>query len=280
VTENDLNNLVPASSHDQMANVMNNLLSTRRVRVVSDAVGVMWYILSEVNQTVSHNLNSLTMDEKVLYQLIENAGNIGIWINDLKKRSNLPHVQLNKYLKNLESHNLIKSVKSVAFRNKRVYMLYDLEPNVSVTGGPWYSDQEFDWIFIEVVTRLCHDYLGHIAKGNAPSATTEEITNKVNATGSLQVKLTPDHIGNILETLVYDGKAERQDINGTIRYRHSSKTLQHQSTLGSVPCGSCPVAGECYSGGDIQPATCTYLTQWLRGESFAMPVAPNTLATE
>lgn len=38
----------------------------------------------------------------------------GIWIRDIRSKSNLPLTQLNKVLKNLENKELIKAVKSVA----------------------------------------------------------------------------------------------------------------------------------------------------------------------
>ena len=51
--------------------------------------------------------------ERLVYQIIEEAGNKGIWIRDIRLRSNLLLTQLNKILKTLESRNLIKAVKSV-----------------------------------------------------------------------------------------------------------------------------------------------------------------------
>ena len=51
--------------------------------------------------------------ERLVYQIIEEANNKGIWTRDIRLRSNLPLNQLNKILKNLESRKLIKAVKSV-----------------------------------------------------------------------------------------------------------------------------------------------------------------------
>ena len=39
---------------------------------------------------------------------------LGIWIRDIRFKSNLPMTQVNKIVKNLESKKLIKAVKSVA----------------------------------------------------------------------------------------------------------------------------------------------------------------------
>lgn len=52
-------------------------------------------------------------EEKVVYSIIEEAANKGIWIRDIRFKSNLIMTQLNKILKNLESKKLIKAVKSV-----------------------------------------------------------------------------------------------------------------------------------------------------------------------
>ena len=38
-------------------------------------------------------------------------------------------------------------------------MLYDLEPAQSVTGGAWYSDQDFESEFVEVLNQQCHKFL-------------------------------------------------------------------------------------------------------------------------
>ena len=38
---------------------------------------------------------------------------------------------------------------------KKMYMLYDLEPDQSLTGGPLYNDQDFEAEFIETLEKLC-----------------------------------------------------------------------------------------------------------------------------
>lgn len=59
---------------------------------------------------------------------------IGIWIRDLRRSSNLQQPQIAKILKTLMSRKLIKCERSIAGKNKKVYMLYDLEPAKEVTG--------------------------------------------------------------------------------------------------------------------------------------------------
>jgi predicted transcriptional regulator len=56
----------------------------------------------------------LTSEDMLVYQAIQQAANTGIWTADLKKRTNLQQLQVNKALKNLESRSLVKPVKTVS----------------------------------------------------------------------------------------------------------------------------------------------------------------------
>ena len=38
-------------------------------------------------------------------------------------------------------------------------MLYDLTPDESLTGGAWYSDQEFETEFVDVLNLKCLQFL-------------------------------------------------------------------------------------------------------------------------
>ncbi len=73
----------------------------------------------------------------------------GIWTRDIKIATNIPQHSLTKTLKILEQRSLIKSVRSVVSKSKKLYMLYDMFPAKEITGGPWYSDQEFDHEFVQ-----------------------------------------------------------------------------------------------------------------------------------
>ena len=42
---------------------------------------------------------------------------------------------------------------------KKVYMLYNLEPDSTVTGGAWYSDQDFESEFVDVLNQQCFKFL-------------------------------------------------------------------------------------------------------------------------
>ena len=100
-------------------------------------------------------------EERLVYQIIEDSGNTGIWIRDIRMKSNLPISTIRKSIKALENKKLIKSVKSVRAPKKPLYMLYDIQPNESVTGGAWYSDQEFETEFVDVLNTQCLQFLQH-----------------------------------------------------------------------------------------------------------------------
>lgn len=55
-------------------------------------------------------------EEKIVYGIIEKAGNKGVWVKELRLESNLIVTQLQKILKNLENKKIIKAVKCVSVR--------------------------------------------------------------------------------------------------------------------------------------------------------------------
>jgi DNA-directed RNA polymerase III subunit RPC6 len=95
-------------------------------------------------------------EEKIIYRIIKEAGNKGIWMRDIRFKSHILPNQLNKHLKSLENKKIIKSVKSVSAYKKKVYMLYDVEPDSTLTGGSWYCDQDFESEFVDVLNQQCY----------------------------------------------------------------------------------------------------------------------------
>lgn len=77
----------------------------------------------------------------------------------LRSKSNLGQTEVSKVLHKLNSKGLIKRVTSVQAPKKSVYMLFDLTPDEILTGGVWYSDQEFDSELMEVLNQQCLKFL-------------------------------------------------------------------------------------------------------------------------
>jgi DNA-directed RNA polymerase III subunit RPC6 len=67
-----------------------------------------------------------------IIQVIERAGNKGVWTKDIKMQTNVQQQTLTKSLKQLESRRLVKSVKSVTSKSRKLYMLYDLGKKICI----------------------------------------------------------------------------------------------------------------------------------------------------
>lgn len=214
-------------------------------------------------------------EEKLVYKLIEEAGNKGIWIRDIRFRSNLNSTQLNKVLKNLENKKFIKAVKSVSASKKKVYMLYDLEPDSTVTGGAWYQDQEFESEFVDVLSQQCKRYLAEKqedakSKGGGPLlirtrsyATANDVHKFISELGISKISLTVDNIESILYTVVLDNEAERiVAANGSYLYKAVNRFLSPPGLV-KTTCGVCPLVNRCADTGLVNPKACTYFTEWL-----------------
>jgi DNA-binding MarR family transcriptional regulator len=115
----------------------------------ASSVGAEGGLLSDAVVLFACRLKGLNTAELMIYQLVEKELNMGalllyglrdvpvahslilcasgIWVRDLRTRSNLSQQQVTKIVKTLMSKKLIKAEKSTAAKNKKVYMLYDLE---------------------------------------------------------------------------------------------------------------------------------------------------------
>ncbi len=49
--------------------------------------------------------------------------------------------------------------RTIQASKRKVYMLFNLQPDRSVTGGAWYSDQDFEAEFVEVLNQQCYKFL-------------------------------------------------------------------------------------------------------------------------
>lgn len=63
------------------------------------------------------------------------------------------------YLKNNFQIKLILLSVYLQAGKRKVYMLYNLEPDASVTGGAWYSDQDFEAEFVDILNQQCFKFL-------------------------------------------------------------------------------------------------------------------------
>ena len=246
----------------KLAELLGILLRQAQITLSKDReTGVLQYVAQGKERATQ--FKGLGMEDMLVYQLIKEAHDKGIWIRNLKSRSGLQTVQMNKTLKALESRRLIKSVKTIANRSRKVYMLYELMPHRSLVGGPWVTDSEFDKPFFEQLQRLCERYVTQV--GYCSSIQAHEF---IRSSGVSTVDLGLEDVEILLSTLVYDGRLERFDdprpgfIGGPPLYK-MTRLPQNPFNLASAPCGICPVSDQCHEDGEISPATCVYLSEWL-----------------
>ena len=172
----------------------------------------------------------------------------------------------------------IKEVKSVNATRKKVYMIYGLEPDPSVTGGAWYTEQDFESEFVEVLNQQCYRYLydkleksresreGPLTARNMSLATSKELLKFISDLGISKIQLKQEDIESILNTLVFDGKVEKSTSTRDgedIRLYRAIESLLPTTGLVKIPCGVCPVEKYCSDIGAITPCKCTYLAEWM-----------------
>lgn len=241
------------------ADALNRLLSKTRIQLfnVNNCL-----VYKEVSVEDAARFRNLSAEELMLYQVIKTAGNTGLWTKDMKFKTNLPQPHITKILKTLENRKLVKSVKSVNNPSRKVFMLYELEPSRELTGGAWYTENQFDAEFIEVLREACFKYIQH--QGDT---TVQDVAMFIRNKGFSKVDLREEDIHSIINTLIYDGRVDQVDGEGdddmNDHFRPAVHSIPSSNAFTSIPCGVCPVFSECEEGGIISPQTCVYYDKWL-----------------
>jgi len=272
VGDNVIISNMPRVEPKTRALAINKLLTESKIDLFKSKDGLMYKKKTPSKaSTISGD-----QEEKIVFRIIEQAGNLGSWIRDIRGKSNLGQAQLTKVMKALEGKKLIKAVKSVSATKKKVYMLYNIEPDHSVTGGAWYSDQDFETEFVEILNQQCYRFLqgrlissqknsdsGPIAVKNGSMCSIEEVAKYIQDLGISKVNLKLEDIQSILNTIVLDGKAEKCDDNDSRVLFRAVQPIMSSAGVARCPCGVCPVINRCGDTGSITPSTCQYFKDWL-----------------
>ncbi|KAI9292460.1 RNA polymerase Rpc34 [Neoconidiobolus thromboides FSU 785] len=172
--------------------------------------------------TSLEKLDELNEEEKRIYKTVEDSQNEGIWIKTLKSKTGLHQNVVTRCIKVLENKNLIKAVKSINNPTRKVYMLWDKNPSIEMTGGPWYTDQNLDEQFVQLLYEHIFKFITHLSfprqipeasglgacfdSGYTMYPTATNIYNYIATSQISRQKLTLDDIREILNLLVFDGK--------------------------------------------------------------------------
>lgn len=247
-----------------LVDVINSLLIDNRLQLSKGENDTMWYKL--VQEGKAKKLVGLTPEQMMIYQVIEKAGNMGIWTRDIKTGTSVNQNTLTKTLKSLEGRHLIKTAKSVKSKSKKLYMLYELTPAKEITGGPWYTDQEFDYEFVK---HLSTYVLSYVKEQQTPPL--KDIAAAIKVSGISKIDLSMEEVKLIVSTLVYDGLLE--EVRGAAsRFNRNAgdgpvykmaPAVETVNAFTEVPCGTCKVMKHCSEDGVVSPKTCVYLAEWL-----------------
>lgn len=174
---------------------------------------------------------NMNADESIIYSHIEASGREGIWTKTIKARTNLHQHIVLRSLKSLEGQRFIKSVKSVKYPTRKIYMLYHLTPSIEVTGGPWFTDGELDSEFVESLLTIIWRF---VAGRTFPNVFSNDVvmqknqlyaSNYKNYTTVTEIlafiiksevtteELIENDIRSLCQVLVYDDKLEKVNLD-------------------------------------------------------------------
>ncbi|XP_001867603.2 probable DNA-directed RNA polymerase III subunit RPC6 [Culex quinquefasciatus] len=273
INNDDLMAALPDVRPEQRVQALNKLLQEDVLEILKKGQTLIYRLKDPGKKSTAPK--DIDNEEKIIYAIIEEGGNRGIWIRDIRVKSNLIMTQLNKVLKQLENKKLIKAVKSVNASKKKVYMLYNLEPDRSITGGAWYQDQDFEAEFVDVLNQQCLRFLrmkkemakecrdGPLAVQKLAYCSVADVHKFISDLGISKISLDEDDLETILKTVVYDGKAESMPtVEGKNLYKAVEAPLASPGLV-QMPCGICPVIKHCSDFGEITPKLCSYINEWL-----------------
>lgn len=126
VTDKILENSFRTVTIQQRVSALNRLLSLNKIDLLKSSAEPGKF-LYRIRDSAGSSSSSITIGggasdqtERVVYQLVKESGNLGIWMRDIRVKTQLSQIVLNKTLKSLESKKLIKAVKSVHASKKKV----------------------------------------------------------------------------------------------------------------------------------------------------------------
>ncbi|SCU90916.1 LAME_0E10506g1_1 [Lachancea meyersii CBS 8951] len=222
-TQIELKDIMNISSLTDLMSIVQELLDKNLLKLIKQNNELKF---QAVDFAEAQKKAAMTADEALVYSYIEASGREGIWTKTIKARTNLhTHVVL-KCLKSLESQRYVKSVKSVKFPTRKIYMLYNLQPSIEVTGGPWFTDSELDVEFINSLLTIVWRFVAERTYPNGFNnftggkevlyashvnnyASTDDILEFIISAKVANVELSTADIRSLCQVLVYDDKLEK-----------------------------------------------------------------------
>lgn len=279
--------IIGATSMKEIGESIQQLMNNQMIQAVQSDKEILFQVVSLDSASRKARMGQ---DELMVFNCIEHAGREGVWTKSIKDKTKLHQTVIQRCLKSLEGQKEIKAIKSVKHPTRKIYMLFNLQPSVEVTGGPWFTDSEMDSEFINSLLMVVWKF---ICSESFPSAFEE--THKIqdsypsNFTGYPTVKkihrfvmtsgvvndgtdLGEADIRKLCEVLVYDDKLERRDAGFSYKATWHSiveagggpgEPTEEYDPYTEAPCGQCPKFSLCETEGPVNPPECLYYDEWL-----------------
>ena len=111
ISDTILQQEMPTINAQQRLAALNRLLSLGKLDLLKSAqLGIVYRLKDNLDISSALSSNG-DLDEKLVFSIIKESGNKGIWIRDISIKTNVKSTALNKTLKSLETKKLIKSVQ-------------------------------------------------------------------------------------------------------------------------------------------------------------------------
>ncbi|KAH3900463.1 probable DNA-directed RNA polymerase III subunit RPC6 [Saccharomycodes ludwigii] len=262
-TQQEIQDLMGLNNLQDLMLIVQELLNNNLVKLMKQNNQLKFQAVS-INEAFKKS--KMSADESLVYSYIESSGREGIWIKTIKARTNLHQHVVMKCLKNLEAAKYVKSIKNVKYPTRKIYMLYNLQPSIEVTGGPWFTDGELDVEFINSLLTIIWRFIaektypngfnnfeqserdesnnennGKLFSYNVKNyASAQEILNFINSSNISKVDLSTHDIISLCESLRYDDKLEKigfdsykVTLNSIVQMNSGSDLLQTVQTKNS-----------------------------------------------
>ncbi|KAH7644164.1 DNA-directed RNA polymerase III subunit RPC6 [Dermatophagoides farinae] len=272
ITDNELRMRIGNADVALRLSALNSLISEKKIQT-RDGPG----------NNVTHF--ELFVEEKshedIVLDVIRAADNNGIWIRDIRSKTKLAELVLNKVLKSLENKKLIKSIKAIS--NRKLYFLFDLQPDETITGGACYDSGSIREDVVRNLKTTCLQHLYDKCKSSFEKAVarfdancsdndddfTDQDFDPVYASASdifnefKGAKLFHDikmaDIENILNVLCFECKILKKTIGERSLFRYNPLN-RDKSDLFYAPCMICHLYRDCKPGSvRISPENCRYI---------------------
>jgi DNA-directed RNA polymerase III subunit RPC6 len=252
---------------EDMVAVINHLIKTHKIKCWQKGHELSNPMFRIIDPEKLERIAGLTEPQIQVYEIIEDSGAMGIWIRDIKLALGISTAQVGKHLALLVQKALVKKISPVSSKSRKHYILSEFNASPTITGGPWYTDGDFDDSFVDGIEEIAKKYIKH----EPQPLSAGDILARLKDSAIIQPDTMNLHDMEVmLNTMVFDGSIEEipgsavTDLGnkGAVKFR-LCKPFKSPNHLAETPCGVCPVASQCFDGGDISPTKCVYMQEWL-----------------